>query len=202
MKNKKRLIFIAGVAIIAGSTILNLVILPLLINRRISDLGYLRKDIEMEIDSLQSSLEKTEKLKFQSLILRTELDILMLSSVDSSEVLAERQTEFEELEGATLLELAKNVLSDSELLQQEKNWIGMDYNQLQAEQEFYAEKIHDLILGYHQQMIANEQELTNELNYKEIVLYAYPSILIIGTIVTNYSQYLRIEEERHKETSD
>jgi len=46
--------------------------------------------------------------------------------------------------------LAGNVLSDSELKEQEQYWAVMDYDQLQIKQEFYTEKIYELISGYFQ----------------------------------------------------
>lgn len=171
-------------------------------NTKINDLGYLRKDIELKIEGLQDSLEIRERLKLQSLILRTELDVLLLASEDSPAVLTDRQTELRELELVALNEIAKNVLSDSELQQKNQNWMSMDYDQLQAEQEFYVEKIHDSILVYQELAIANEQELTNELNNKELVLYLAPSFLIIGTIVSYIADYLEKKEGFDKKPAD
>jgi len=174
--------------------LLNLVLLPLIIDRRISDLDYLRKDIELEIETLQSNLEKRNTIKLQSLILRTELDVLLSNSKDSPELLSERQNELLELENLAQFELAKNVLTDSDLQEQEQKWGSMDYDQLQAEQTIMIKKLDTLILLYQEQMIANEQELTNELNKKQLLIFLAPSVLIIGTIITQYSKYLGKKE--------
>jgi len=186
--------FLVGVIIIVVSMLLNLVLLPLIIDRRISDLDYLRKDIELEIETLQSNLEKRNTIKLQSLILRTELDVLLSNSKDSPELLSERQNELLELENLALFELAKNVLTDSDLQEQEQKWGSMDYDQLQAEQTIMIKKLDTLILLYQEQMIANEQELTNELNKKQLLIFLAPSVLIIGTIITQYSKYLGKKE--------
>lgn len=186
--------FLVGVIIIVVSMLLNLVLLPLIIDRRISDLDYLRKDIELEIETLQSNLEKRNTIKLQSLILRTELDVLLSNSKDSPELLSERQNELLELENLAQFELAKNVLTDSDLQEQEQKWGSMDYDQLQAEQTIMIKKLDTLILLYQEQMIANEQELTNELNKKQLLIFLAPSVLIIGTIITQYSKYLGKKE--------
>lgn len=200
-KNKEMKYFIIGIFVVLSSTIISIIVMPFFINSRISNLDYMMKDLEMEMEISQRSFENRDKIKLQSLILRAELDILQSNSADSLEVVSERQSEVLELEMLALIEIAKNVFDDFELVEQEERWASMDYNQLQMEQQIILEKLDDLGALYSELIIANEQKYTEILNYKEILFYLIPALIITGTLIGHYSTYLGKKEKVEREIS-
>ena len=184
-------LLIVGSSLLVISSVLSLAYLPLFLNKRISEIEWVSDSAREEIDRLNSAFQQKESLDLQSLILRLDLDKLLLDYPDDSTLIVERKSEVIEIELMALNVMGQSVLDDDEYQQKALQWETMTYGQIQIEQDVILQEFGNLKQFYNEQVIENEPVIIATLNLKDNILYVTPLLFIGGTILSQISAFRR-----------
>ena len=197
MSNKQRKLgidswlLIVGSSLLVISSVLSLAYLPLFLNKRISEIEWVSDSAREEIDRLNSAYQQKESLDLESLILRLDLDKLLLDYPEDSPLIVERKTELIQTELSALNVMGQSVLDDNEYQQKALQWETMTYDQIQIEQDIIQQKFGDSKQFYNTQITENEPVIIATLNSKDNILYVTPLLFIFGTILSQISAFRR-----------
>jgi hypothetical protein len=144
-----------------------------------------------EIGVLDRAYQEKEYGELKSLILRLDLDKLLLDYPEEAQLITQRKTEFMEVERGTLTVIGNVVLDDVEYQQKSLQWETMTYDQMQTEKELLKVKFDELKDYYNTQSIANEEALMPLLSWEATILSLIPVLFISGTILTQISAFRR-----------
>jgi len=144
-----------------------------------------------EIGVLDRAYQEKEYGELNSLILRLDLDKLLLDYPEEAQLITQRKIEFMEVECGTLTVIGNVVLDDIEYQQKSSQLETMTYDQIQTEKELLKVKFDALKDSYNTQNIANEEALIPLLSWEATVLSVIPVLFISGTILTQISAFRR-----------
>lgn len=144
-----------------------------------------------EIDVLDSAYQEKENSELKSLILRLDLDKLLLDYPEESQLIAQRKTEFMEVERNALATIGGVVLDDVEFQQKSLQWETMTYDQIQTEKEIIHKKFGELKHLYNTQIVENEEVLIAALSWEATILFVIPLLFVSGTILSQISVFRR-----------
>ena len=180
-----------GSSLIVVSSILSLIYFPMFLHPHMEGIEWQIKLAQEEIGVLDRAYQEKEYGELNSLILRLDLDKLLLDYPEEAQLITQRKIEFMEVECGTLTVIGNVVLDDIEYQQKSSQWETMTYDQIQTEKELLKVKFDALKDSYNTQNIANEEALIPLLSWEATVLSVIPVLFISGTILTQISAFRR-----------